>query len=212
MLNKCCHILVVLGLIALLTGCALYPAVQVAGAAMTGYDAVNLAQEHIPRNSVEGGNANQCQDAALERRLRERLTLSGQNSVAAHVIDGQAYIVGRMPNREAADKAVQIASTVQGIAVIHCKFFPTPTPRQNKNDSRALHSLKKHIDAIPNLQGADLFLDVISGNAILIGKAWTWDQKNMVLKAASSTRGIKAIVDYIVVNGQPATANTTTAL
>jgi len=212
MLNKCCHILAVLGLIALLTGCALYPAVQVAGAAMTGYDAVNLAQEHIPRDSVEGGNATQCPDAALERRLRERLNLSGQNSVAAHVVAGQAYMVGRMPDREAADKAVQIASTVQGLTVIHCKFFPIPTPRQNKSDTRALRSLKKHMDAIPNLRGADLYLDVISGNAILVGKAWTWDQKNAVLKAASSTRGIKAVVDYIVVNEQPATTKAAAAL
>jgi len=199
-------------LTALLTGCALYPAVQVAGAAFTGYDAYTLAEEHIPRNSVGNGQMpHPAMDEVLQRRLRERLIIKGQSTVSAHVINSQAYLIGRFPNRTEADKAVKITATVQGLTVIHCKFYPTPAPKQSKRDTRTLASIKKRLHSIEALKSAPLHVDVISGNAVLVGKAWTWDQRNAAISAVRKTRGVGNVVDYIVVSGKSGTGVDTEA-
>lgn len=198
--------LALVALIALLSGCAIYPAVQIAGAAMTGYDAVHLADDHLPRDGVGAGGRGVGGDIMLERRLRERLALNGLTSVSANVIDGQAYLVGRLPGRAEADRTVKVASQVQGLTTINCKFFPIPDNQRAAKDTAILSDLGKRIGGRDDLSNAVLRLDVISGNAVIVGKAWTFDQKNAILKLASSTGGVLNVVDYMVVENQPTTA------
>ncbi|OIQ51086.1 BON domain protein [Pseudodesulfovibrio hydrargyri] len=116
-------------LCALLAGCAVYPAVQVAGGAMTGYDAMVSADKLLPRNSVDGGCLDVVHDAQLQRRLRERLALNDLH-LSAHVIDAKAYLVGQVASRSRADYAIRTAATVEGIRTITCKFFPAPRPNR----------------------------------------------------------------------------------
>ena len=202
------RLLAAIALIALLSGCALYPAVQIAGAAMTGYDAVHLADDHLPRDSVGAQGRGVGNDVMLERRLRERLTLNGLSSVSANVINSQAYLVGRLPGRTEADKTVKVASQVQGLTTINCRFFPVPDKRRAALDTGILTDLGKRLEGRDDLKNAGLRLDVISGNAVIVGKAWTFDQKNAILKLASSTNGVLNVVDYVVVENQPkATVN-----
>lgn len=186
-------------LVGLLAGCAVYPAVQVAGGAMTGYDAVQLADEYLPRNSVKGGELCGDTDKMLERRLRERLKMYNMPMVSAHVVNREAYLVGQFLNRKRADKAVEVASSVQGIKVINCKFFPTTSPREAQNDSRLLAQVSQQLGSSARLNNADLRVEVIRGNAILIGSAGTWEQKTAAVAIVSEVGGIKDVVDYIVV-------------
>lgn len=206
MMTRLMQILTVLAFGTLLAGCAAYPAVQIAGAAMTGYDAVSLADEHLPRTSVEGGKNVTHNDAMLERRLRERLKINRQDTVTAHVINSRAYLVGRMPNRATADRVVDIASTVQGLTGINCKFFPAPDKRRAKADARTLTTLRARLENMQHFDSIDLHVDVISGNAVLVGRAWTFDQKSDALNTASRTRGVLDVVDYIVVQAPAKTA------
>jgi len=206
MLTGLRRILALVALIALLAGCAIYPAVQIAGAAMTGYDAVHLADDHLPRDGVSNDGRGVGGDVMLERRLRERLALNGLTTVSANVINGQAYLVGRLPGRAEADKTVKVASQVKGLTAINCKFFPTPDQKRAAMDAAILADLGNRFGERKDLENSILRLDVISGNAVVVGKAWTFDQKNAIMKLASSTRGVLNVVDYVSVKNQPKTA------
>lgn len=198
------RIALALVLAGLLTGCALYPAVQVAGGAMTGYDAVQLADEYMPRNSVKGGQLSACTDKMLERRLRERLKMGNMPMVSAHVIDRQAYLVGQFLNHSRADEAVEIASSIQGLKVINCKFYSVGSPREAKTDNRLLAIVSQQLGSSSRLNDADLRVEVIRGNAILIGSAGSWEQKTAAVAIVSEVSGIKDVVDYIVVKQEAA--------
>lgn len=199
-----CHMFVVLTAAALLSGCALYPAVQVAGGAMTGYDAVVMADEYMPRDSVKGGGTCLNYDGQLQRRLRERLKLNGLDTVSAHVIDTQAYLVGQFPNRQGADRSIDVASSVQGISIINCKFFPLASPRQARDDTRLLAAVSQSLGSSSRLSEADLRVEVIGGHAVLVGTAADWEQKTAAVAITSEIGGIRDVIDYIVVRQQPA--------
>lgn len=191
-------ILIVCIAIVALSGCALYPAVQVAGGAMTGYDAVVIADDYLPRESVAGGERCADQDRMLERRMRERMRMNNL-PVSAHVIDGNAYLVGQLPSRSQADAAVETAQSVQGIKTITCKFFPASTMREANNDARLLKKLAARLGATKRLDNADLRIEVIRSNAILIGEASTYDQKTAAVAIAHEVGGIADVIDYITV-------------
>lgn len=197
--HKPLHTFLALALAGLLTGCAVYPAVQVAGGAMTGYDAVQIADEYLPRSSVKGGQLSTCTDKMLERRLRERLKMYNMGMVSAHVIDRQAFLVGQFLNRTRADKAVEVASSIEGLKVINCKFYPVASPREAQNDTRLLAKVSTQLGNSSRLNDADLRVEVIRGNAILIGSAGSWEQKTAALAIVAEVGGIKDVVDYIVV-------------
>lgn len=193
----------ILAALAAMTGCALYPAVQVAGGAMTGYDAAIIADEYLPRESVEGGERGHTADSMLERRMRERLRMNGLTTVSAHVIDRQAYLVGQFPNRAEADKSIKVASSVHGITAINCKFFPMASPREAQNDTRLLSKLVKRLGETKRLNNADLRVEVIRSNAIIVGSTPDYAQKTAALAVASEVGGIHEVVDYIVVKSPP---------
>ena len=194
-----CHILLALALTALLSGCAAYPVVQVAGGAMTGYDAVVLADDYIPRQSVGGGSLCANQDRMLQRRLRERLKLHGIRTVSAHVIDSNAYMVGQITDRSRADEAVQVARSVSGLRTITVKFFPITPEGRNQHDMALLKELSDRLAGTERLKRADLRVEVIQGNAILIGRADDYAQKTEAVAIAHEVGGVQEVVDYISV-------------
>ena len=186
-------------LCALLCGCAVYPAVQVAGGAMTGYDAAIMADDYVPRQSVEGGSLCARQDAMLQRRLRERLAMNGLRGVAAHVIDAKAYLVGRIRDRQHADLAVKTALSVSGLRTVTVKFYPLPARPGSDDDLRLTRVLTKRLAGTQRLKQADLRVAVIEGNAILVGRTDDYGQKTAALAIAQETGGIRDVVDYISV-------------
>lgn len=182
-----------------LSGCAAYPVVQVAGGAMTGYDAAMLADEYFPRDSVQGGELNCSTDGMLQRRLRERLQLNGMQDVSAHVIVRKAYLVGQMSDQKRAKYAVDTALTVQGLKAVTVKFFPQSDFREARNDTILLEKVTRRLGETPRLKDVDLRVEVIRANAILIGKAGNFDQKTAAVAIASEVGGVQGVVDYITV-------------
>jgi osmotically-inducible protein OsmY len=182
-----------------LAGCAVYPVVQVAGGAMTGYDAVVMADDYIPRGRVEGGELCANTDKMLERRLRERLRNDGAGVVSAHVVARHAYLIGQLDGRANADAAVRTAKTVEGLRLITCKFYPRVTPVEARNDAVLLHAVSTRLGQTPRLNNADLRVEVIRGNAIIVGSAADSGQKTAALAIAAEVGGIVDVVDYISV-------------
>ena len=193
------HILFILALAALLSACAAYPVVQVAGGAMTGYDAVIIADDYIPRQSVNGGSLCADQDKMLQRRLRERLRLNGINTVSAHVIDSNAYMVGQISDRQRAEHAIQISKSVNGLRTITVKFFPITPQGKHQHDMALLKELSERLAKTERLKRADLRVEVIQGNAILIGRTADYTQKTEAVAIAHEVGGVREVVDYISV-------------
>jgi osmotically-inducible protein OsmY len=187
---------------ALLSGCALYPAVQVAGGAMTGYDAMVTADKYLPRDSVEGGSLCIVRDAQMERRLRERLELNDIH-LSAHVIDAKAYLVGQMKTRNQADYAIRTAATVEGVKSITCKFYPFPPAREAARDAARdellVKELSERFGKTKRLEGTDLRVEVVRSHAILIGRTKDYSQKTAALAIAEEVNGLAEVVDYISV-------------
>jgi len=190
-----------------LSGCAAYPVVQVAGTAMTGYDVANMADDYLPRDNVQGGSLCVQQDKMLQRRLRERLQMNGLENVTAHVIDRHAYLLGRMKDHKQADYAVKTAATVQGLKAITSKFYPAlPSNKaaiETARDELLYKKITKRFKGTKRLQGVDLRVEVIHSNAILVGKATTFDQKTAALAIAAEIGGVKNVTDYITVPPAP---------
>lgn len=194
-----------------LTGCAVYPAVQLAGTAMTGYDVMVLADDNLPRNSVEGGQRNFSNDTMLQRRLRERLA-QHRMPVSAHVIDANAYLVGQFPSRAQADHVIAVTKTVQGLRSITCKFYPQTTAREAGDDARLRTELAQQLAQTKRLKNVDLRVEVIRANAIIVGKAENMEQKTAAVAIASEVGGINDVVDYIYVKQQPQAENSDVAM
>lgn len=185
-----------------LAGCAVYPVVQVAGGAMTGYDAMVIADDYLPRNGVKGGERGCSSDQMIQRRLRERLSMH-RLPVSAHVIDGNAYLVGQFPSRAQANQAVNVAKTVQGLRTITCKFYQETTAREAGTDSRLRTEVTQQLAKTKRLKNVDLRVEVIHSNAIIVGKAENFDQKTAAVAIASEVGGISEVIDYISVTPQP---------
>jgi osmotically-inducible protein OsmY len=187
---------------ALLAGCALYPAVQVAGGAMTGYDAMVSADKYLPRNSVEGGGLDVVRDAQMERRLRERLALNDLH-LSAHVIESKAYLVGQVKSRNQADYAIRTAATVEGIKTITCKFYPVQSAGQASRDAARdellFNQLSKRFAETKRLEGTDLRIEIIRSHAVLVGRTRDYSQKTAALAIAEEVNGLTDVIDYISV-------------
>jgi len=194
--------LLTLLLIAGLAGCALYPAVQVAGGAMTGYDAAVIADDYLPRNKVEGGGRCTDEDGMLERRLRERLRMNNL-ATSAHVIESNAYLVGEFPSRSEADNAVKTARSVQGLRTITCRFYPITTARDLSYDAELAKKITARFKATKRLEGADLRVEVVQRHVILIGETADHGQKTAAVAIASEVGGILDVIDYISVAPTP---------
>lgn len=200
MIGKMVHILFALAAGALLAGCAALPAVQVAGHAMTGYDAAIMVDDYLPRKAVSGGERTAPNnDRMLERRLRERLKAYCGHPVAAHVIDAKAYLVGPVNNRGEADQAIRTAATVQGLRTITCKFYHTPT-RTQVNEAMVLrHELNTRLRETGWLDRVDLRVELVGTNAVFIGRTADYRQKAQALAIAAEVGGLTDVVDYISV-------------
>ncbi|SOB59826.1 Transport-associated protein [Pseudodesulfovibrio profundus] len=205
--------IIIIMLLGLLTGgCALYPAVQVAGGAMTGYDAAIIADDYLPRSSVIGGELHAKTDVTLERRLRERLDLNGIKDLKVHVIDCRAYLVGEVADRATADYAIQTAATVQGVKTIRCKFFPKSAFRKNTSDDKRLsQELATMYKRSKALQREDLRVEVVQRNAILIGLTDTGIERARAVAMAHEVGELASITDYIEVRREMPLAQAETA-
>lgn len=188
-----------------LAGCAAYPVVQVAGGALTGYDAVTLADEHLPRENIAGGELTAKQDNMLQRRLRERLRMYHIRTISGHVVNGQAYLVGQVNERADADKAVEVAKSIAGLTTINCKFYPMTSVGENRNDTALLKEAVSRLSMSKRLESADLRVQVIRGNAILVGSCSDWHQKTAAEAMVAEIGGVTDVVNYVVVKNPEVT-------
>lgn len=204
MIKTAFRTLALFGLVVMLPACAAYPVVQVAGGAMTAYDAVIWAEGNIPADSIDPNCRYALPDKVLERRLNERLQLNAIRSARGYVFDGHAYLVGSFATRSAADHAVNVASGVDGLQVITVKFYPADhdTPGE---DIRLAQAISEEFSRTGAVGTSRIRAAVVAGNAIVMGVAKTPADKLAALNVVRNTQGIAEVVDYVKIT-QPETA------
>lgn len=185
-------------LVLFVAGCAVYPAVQVAGGASTGYSAVHWADEYLPRESIPGGEYRGDLDKMLQRRLRERLMMKGYTGVSAHVVAFNAYMVGRVPTRKCAQTVMEIGKSVEGLRSVTGKFFPLGSPAQSEEDMELLQSVSTMLVSSDRLTDLKVKVEVFQGTVILIGITADPEQKSAAANMPYEIAGVDKVVDYIV--------------
>lgn len=188
-------------LFALLTACILTacatPALQMAGMGKTGYDVAVLIDEHAPRGRVDFDSNYGCIDETLERRVRERLRMNGYLGLTVHVYNAHGYLTGPAPDRQWADRAIRIASSVQGLKRLTCRFFPpSDNPIQNRDRTRKLESA---LNDAPLLEAQRIHGGVYGDTAVVTGLVRSEEQKRAALDKARDIKGVTMVVDYVKV-------------
>lgn len=196
--NCCKPFVLSVVLVAFVSGCAVYPAVQVAGSASTGYSAAHWADDVLPRDSIPGGEFRGDLDTMLQRRLRERLLMKGYKGVSAHVVAFNAYIVGRVPGRNCAQEIMKIGKSVEGLRSVTGKFYPLGSSVQSREDMKLLESVSTMLASSERLKDVRLRVEVIQGNVILIGITGNPEDKSAAANMPYEIAGVKKVVDYIV--------------
>lgn len=186
-------------LLALLTACILTacaaPALQVAGMGKTGYDVAVLVDEHAPKGRVDFNSNYGCIDETLQRRIRERLRMNGYLGLTVHVYNAHGYLTGPAPDRGWADSAIRIASSVQGLKRLTCRFFPpSENTIQDRDRTRRLQSALKPISSA---KGQRVHGNVFGGTAVVTGLVRSEEDKRAALGKAHDIAGITDVVDYV---------------
>ena len=190
-------------LVVFASGCAVYPVVQVAGGASTGYSAAHWADEYLPRDSIPGGEYRGDVDKMLQRRLRERLMMKGYKGVSVHVVAFNAYLVGRVTSRDRAKAAMEVGKSVEGLRSVTGKFYPLGSPKQSKEDMKLLESVSTMLASSERLQATKLRVEVIQGNVILIGITCNPEEKSAAAAMPYEIAGVNSVIDYIVLKLPP---------
>lgn len=182
---------------ALLCACAAAPAFEAAGMAKTGYDVAVLVDEHAPKGRVDFYENFGCTDSVLARRIRERLLLRGYKGLTANVYAAHGYLFGTAPTKKWADGAIKVASSVQGLRILTCRFFPpSNNPISDRDRTRALTARMKR-DSM--LEGKRIDAAVYGRTAVVMGLVGDERVQDHALAMAREVADVEEVLDYVVI-------------
>ncbi|WP_460139154.1 BON domain-containing protein [Salidesulfovibrio brasiliensis] len=182
---------------ALLCACAAAPAFEAAGMAKTGYDVAVLIDESAPKDRVDFHGDYGCTDQVLARRIRERLLIRGYTGLTANVYDGHGYLFGPAPTKKWADGAIKIASSVQGLRVLTCRFFPpSDNPIHDRDRTRFLAA---RMAKDKTLDPARVDAVVVGNTAVVMGVVPEQAIQDHALDMARDVDGVNEVLDYVVI-------------
>lgn len=182
----------------LLSACA-SPVIQVAGMGMTGYDAAHMADEYMPRNRVDFNCPQDRNDAVIERRMDERLSIQGYAELEPFSFNGHVYLVGEVLNKDNGRHATDIAKSVPGVISLTTHYLRISERTNPVHDRVLTTKLADHFRSNPTLSKSGLRVTVIQSQAFIMGPARDESEKKTALAAAGSFEEISRVVNYIVV-------------
>ena len=98
-------------------------------------------------------------------------------------------------------QAVGLAALLIGIA--GCSSTPDRTSGQVMNDRQTARRVKKELDNAPTYKYPDVKVNSFDGNIQLTGFAETESQRLSAAEVAASTRGVKQVINQIMLKPAP---------
>ncbi len=178
-----------------LGGCAAWPilavgdVLSVAEAGKTGLDmAAGI-------NSRQSLSQDTSPDAQAEARLRTRLHALGGSLAQAtpHVTQGQGYVVGTYTDPRDLERARAATKNVKGVREITLCLFPAGSGRQFVSDGE----LRDNILRMSGVRTREVRVQVVEGNAVLLGSVRTSAERNRLDDSARSA-GAASVRNYVL--------------
>ena len=104
-------------------------------------------------------------------------------------------------------QAVGLAALLIGIA--GCSSTPDRTSGQVMNDRQTARRVKKELDNAPTYKYPDVKVNAYDGSVQLTGLAETESQRQSAAEVAASTRGVKQVINQIMIKPYTPAGRTT---
>ena len=185
-----------LSLLALcLGGCAAWPILAVGDVlsmAEAGKTGLDMAAGVHSRQSL---NQDTSPDAQAEARLRARLQAQGGILAQAtpHVTQGRGYVVGTYTDPRDLERARTATKNVKGVHEITLCLFPAGSGRQFVTDGE----LRDNILRMSGVRTREVRVQVVEGNAVLLGSVRTSAERNRLDDSARSA-GASSVRNYVL--------------
>lgn len=151
-------------------------------------------------------------EAEVTEKLLEKI---GEAALEIRVrMDGEtAILTGNVPTRAALELADEVALSVEGVKKVSNRLKLEPRPGgsaaskvdrkmdQEVADAVLEYRVKRHLFYEIGGRAKDLEVEAVDGVVSLRGKLDTANRRDLALRAAEKTDGVKQVVDLIEVRG-----------
>lgn len=115
--------------------------------------------------------------------------------ISVYCYYGKVYLVGEVPS-DMYKKAESLARKCKGVRSVTSHWFP---PRTGENaDLSIATSLRKNLIATKGLSSTRIDTHVNSNRVVLLGVVNDNHEKELAVKAAKSTEGVKSVTSYLM--------------
>ncbi len=183
-----------LSLIPIITGCA---PIVAASSAVVG---TTLADERSTGDTMD--------DAVIVLKIKEDFIqkdfneMLGRISVTAH--EGRVLLTGSVTDQKFADEAVKMAWAVRGVKEVLNEIVTSPKDLKDyTKDSFIANTIRSKLLLEKDLRSVNYTVDANNSVVYLIGVAQNQAELDKALKIASSVKGVKKVVNYVILKDDP---------
>jgi len=137
--------------------------------------------------------------------FKTKLALYANDKVAGHDInveskDGAVTLIGKVPNADAKNTAVQVTKGVEGVKKVNDQLQVVPASMKEvvaDKDDNITKNINTALEKEPGLEDLDLIVNTNNGVVTLTGEADNMNQVEKAIQVARHVKGVKAV------NAQP---------
>lgn len=124
-----------------------------------------------------------------------RADFSDAWNVGVYCYYGKVFLVGEAPPRMR-EKAVEMASRVGGVHSVVAHWF-SPA-KGEKNDLLLRAALRANLIAAKGLNSTRIDVEINADRVVLLGVAGGESEKNLAIRTARNTKGVKEVTSYLM--------------
>ncbi len=193
-MNTFLKTIIALGSIPLIASCA--PVVAVSSAVV----GTTLADERSAGDTMD--------DSVIVLKIKEDFMqkdfneMLGRISVTSH--EGRVLLTGSVTDQNFADEAVKMAWVVRGVKEVLNEIVTSPKDLKDyTKDSLIANTVRSKLLFEKDLRSVNYSVDVNNAVVYLIGVAQNQAELDKALKIASSVKGVKRVVNYVILKDDP---------
>ncbi len=138
-------------------------------------------------------------EAFLQKDFNEML---GRISVISH--EGRVLLTGSVTDQKYADEAVKMAWEIRGVKEVLNELETSQKDLKDyTKDSFIANTIRSKLLLEKDLRSVNYSVDVNNSVAFLIGVAQNQNELDRALKIASSVKGVRKVVNYVILKDDP---------
>ena len=167
-------------------------------------------------SSKEGGFKGAVSDVAIKAKINDlwfKRDVDMFTKLSLTVENGRVLITGIVQRPEERVEAVRLAWQVNGVKQL-INEIQIGSPKSFStfaNDAWISSQLRTRLVLDPDIQSINYTIDTVKGIVYLIGVAQNQDELDRVVRVARKIKGVKQVVSYVKMVGQPVPSNRQTS-